>query len=245
VRPFPPCHARTYPPLVRAVEAVLVDAGGVLLLPDRAVVSAALGPGFWDEAPEALDRAHYRAIAEVDEARPESDRAILPTYVAAYLEALEVLPDRRDLIDGLVAIFDAGAPSWTTVIPESAAALRAIAARRRVAIVSNSQGWMERHLRETGVCQVGPGPGATVSAVVDSGLVGAEKPDPRIFRAALKAAGAPAGRAVHVGDSVWFDVEGAVAAGVRAVHFDPHRLCTVGNHKHIVSLADLDLDSAS
>ncbi len=60
------------------MEAVLVDAGGVLVLPDRGVVSAALGPGPWREAPELLDRAHYRAIAAVDEVRPASDSEIFP-----------------------------------------------------------------------------------------------------------------------------------------------------------------------
>jgi FMN phosphatase YigB (HAD superfamily) len=62
--------------------------------------------------------------------------------------------------------------------------------------------------------------------------------------AALEVAASPAGRAVHVHDSVWFNVEGAVAAAVRAVHFDPHRLCRVGTHEDVASLVDLDLGSA-
>jgi putative hydrolase of the HAD superfamily len=213
------------------------------VLPDRSVVSAALGPGPWRETPEVLDLAHYRAIAAVDQVRPASDSEIFPVYVGAYLEALGLSPDPGH-VAGLGGIFNAGAPSWTTVVPESVGALRVIAAAGcRVVIVSNSQGWMERHLREMGVCQIGPGPGVPVSAVVDSALIGAEKPDPRIFAAALQAAGSPAERAVHVGDSVWFDVEGALAAGLRAVHFDPHRLCRVGVHDHVASLAELDLGS--
>jgi hypothetical protein len=78
---------------VRPVEVVLVDAGGVLVLPDRDVVSVALGPGPWRETPEVLDLAHYRAIAAVDEVRPASDREIFPVYIAAYLEALGLSPD--------------------------------------------------------------------------------------------------------------------------------------------------------
>ena len=131
------------------------------------------------------------------------------------------------------------------MVPESVGALRVIAAAgRRVVIVSNSQGWMERHLREMGICQVGPGTGVPVSAIVDSALIGAEKPDPRIFAAALQAAGSRAERAVHVGDSVWFDVEGAVGAGLGAVHFDPHGLCLVGTHEHVAFLGDLNLGAA-
>jgi putative hydrolase of the HAD superfamily len=102
---------------------------------------------------------------------------------------------------------------------------------------------MERHLRNAGVCQVGPGAGAAVSAVIDSAYVGAEKPDVRIFRAALQAVGVAADRAVHVGDSIWFDVEGALAAGVRAFHFDPYGLCTETDHEHVAGLADLGLGS--
>lgn len=232
-------HVRAYPPVVGAFDAVLVDAGGVLVLPDRSAISAALGPGAWDEAPEVLDTAHYRAVAAVDDARPETDHGIFPTYVAAYLEAVGVSPDHRDRIDALTAVFDVGAPTWTRVIPESAASLRTIARGHRVVIVSNSQGWMEQHLRDAGVCQVGPGAGASVSAVVDSAHVGAEKPDARIFRAALDAVGVAADRAVHVGDSVWFDVQGALAAGVKAFHFDPYGLCTDTEHEHVAGLADL------
>jgi beta-phosphoglucomutase-like phosphatase (HAD superfamily) len=213
------------------------------VLPDRGVVSAALGPGPWRETPQVLDLAHYRAIAAVDEVRPASDSEIFPVYIAAYLEALGLSPVSGHVVEGLGIIFNAGAPSWTTVVPESVGALRVIAGAG-YRVVSNSQGWMERHLQEMGVCQVGPGPGVPVSAVVDSALIGAEKPDPRIFAAALQAAGSRAERAVHVGDSVWFDVEGALAAGLWAVHFDPQRLCRVGAHEHVASLADLDLGSA-
>lgn len=75
---FPVDRPRAYPPLVGCIEAVLVDAGGVLVLPDRQVLSAALGFGPWREVPEVLDRAHYLAVAAVDEVRPPSDPAIIP-----------------------------------------------------------------------------------------------------------------------------------------------------------------------
>jgi FMN phosphatase YigB (HAD superfamily) len=47
--------------------------------------------------------------------------------------------------------------------------------------------------------------------------VGAPKPDPRVFERALAIAGAAPDEAVHVGDKVDNDVDGARAAGVRAV----------------------------
>jgi putative hydrolase of the HAD superfamily len=46
-------------------------------------------------------------------------------------------------------------------------------------------------------------------------VVGAAKPEPLIFQTALAAAGCAAAAAVHVGDSVAYDVEGARRAGIR------------------------------
>ena len=56
-----------------------------------------------------------------------------------------------------------------------------------------------------------------VDGVVTSAAVGAAKPDPELFRRALEIAGARPEEALHVGDSLVNDVEGARAAGIRAV----------------------------
>jgi putative hydrolase of the HAD superfamily len=56
-----------------------------------------------------------------------------------------------------------------------------------------------------------------VDGVVTSAEVGAAKPDPRVFERALVIAGVTAAEALHVGDKVDNDVEGARAAGIRAV----------------------------
>jgi putative hydrolase of the HAD superfamily len=57
--------------------------------------------------------------------------------------------------------------------------------------------------------------------VIDSGIVGVEKPDPRIFRIALDRFGIPASRALHLGDFFASDVLGARAAGIRHALIDP------------------------
>ncbi|MEA2405813.1 MAG: hypothetical protein QOE08_2460 [Thermoleophilaceae bacterium] len=59
-----------------------------------------------------------------------------------------------------------------------------------------------------------------VDAVVSSASAGATKPDARLFHAALAAAGCGPDRALHVGDSREKDLEGARAAGLRAVLLD-------------------------
>jgi putative hydrolase of the HAD superfamily len=56
-----------------------------------------------------------------------------------------------------------------------------------------------------------------LDGVVSSAMVGVTKPAPEVFRAALEIAGAPPERALHVGDSLQNDIEGAGALGMRAV----------------------------
>jgi HAD superfamily hydrolase (TIGR01549 family) len=56
-----------------------------------------------------------------------------------------------------------------------------------------------------------------VDGVIVSGEFGIEKPDPRIFAAALAVAGVTADRAAHVGDSLRADVGGALASGITAI----------------------------
>jgi putative hydrolase of the HAD superfamily len=77
-------------------------------------------------------------------------------------------------------------------------------------VVSNWDCALPDWLREVGVLEL-------VDAVVTSAEVGAAKPDARVFRRALELTGAGAAEAVHVGDSPDNDVEGARAAGIRAV----------------------------
>jgi putative hydrolase of the HAD superfamily len=56
-----------------------------------------------------------------------------------------------------------------------------------------------------------------LDGAVSSAVVGRAKPDPAVFRAALTEAGAEPDQAVHVGDSLENDVQGAGAAGIRGL----------------------------
>jgi putative hydrolase of the HAD superfamily len=62
---------------------------------------------------------------------------------------------------------------------------------------------------------------AGLEFVVDSQLVGVEKPDPRIFHLALAKLGLSAARAVYVGDIRSVDEAGARATGMHFVLIDP------------------------
>jgi putative hydrolase of the HAD superfamily len=216
------------------VATVLLDVGGVIVLPDFTPVGDAL----FDQrqvANSALDRAHYRAIAALDRAYLTDSRDLIEAYVVGFLAALGVV-ERGEMVAS--AVETAFTLSWSRTIASSVDAMRKLGASgHRIVLVSNSLGHLEERLQ--GICQVGPGPGATVDAVIDSSEVGVEKPDPRIFDLALATVGGTRDDAVHVGDSIVYDVAGAQAAGIRAFHFDPWVSCAVQGHEHMRSLMEL------
>lgn len=219
-------------------DALTLDVGGVFVVPRHDRLAAALADAdvtvdrtvFWD--------AHYLAMHAVD--ADQSPAETFGTYVPAFCHHAGLRDaDHTAAVRALEPLFG---PSglWTEPIPASVAGMRALHdAGIPMAIVSNADGSVDRILADAGVCQAGEGPCVPVVAVVDSGAVGVAKPDPRIFRPALAALGTSPDRTLHVGDSVHYDIRGAEAAGMPAVHFDPRRLCRATDHPHIGALTDL------
>lgn len=106
-------------------------------------------------------------------------------------------------------------PLWSVLLPEAPGALETLRGLGlRLAVVSNSNGTVADLLGRLGLAR-------WLDAVVDSGVVGVEKPDPRIFRHAADALGVLPEEAVHVGDLYSVDVLGARAAGAQAILLDP------------------------
>jgi putative hydrolase of the HAD superfamily len=223
------------------VEAVFLDVGGVFHLPDHRIVGEALLRVGVQAGPDRIDRAHY-AGAEALKVWPVGDirLGLWTAYEWAY--ALEVgVPDDR--LEEAVAELDVAFAEkgvWSHLAPGSLEGLAALAATGvTLAIVSNSDGTLEERLRAEGICQVGPGAGVTMAIVIDSDAVGVAKPDPAIFRLALDATGVAPDRALHIGDTVGADVNGALAAGIRPVHLDPYGFCTDGSHPHASDLSSI------
>lgn len=83
----------------------------------------------------------------------------------------------------------------------------------KTGIISNWTGDLEDVLRRVDLHR-------RFDVIVDSARFGHEKPHGAIFAEAAARAGVAPGCAVHVGDSVEHDVDGALAAGMRAVLVD-------------------------
>jgi len=92
--------------------------------------------------------------------------------------------------------------------------LEALRARYRLGVVSNFYGNLDAVCRGAGLAPL-------FAVLVDSHCVGAEKPDPAIFRTALAALRATPETTVLVGDSLRRDREGARRAGMHFIWMAP------------------------
>jgi putative hydrolase of the HAD superfamily len=227
------------------ISAILLDAGGVLVFPRPGHVWPVLRAAGLDPDLATLERAHYQAMAAQDaEAQPPAPGTWWRDYMLTYVAACGAPADQA----GQLATQIAERPrsgTWAYAGLGVKDGLRALAALGLpLGVVSNSDGTVAGDLRREGICYA-PGArdaeGVPMGVIIDSAVVGVAKPDPRIFGFALDALGVPAGGAVlHVGDSLRYDVAGALAAGLQPVHMDPYGLCPQPDgHPHVRSLATL------
>jgi putative hydrolase of the HAD superfamily len=209
------------------LEALFLDAGNTIVCWDHDfVLEEARALGF------ALDP--LRLVRAEAAARPRLDRMLAlgrsteaPDTITAYLQcildaglAADVrASDRGEFVSGLARALRgsaAGDRLWSRVaagLSENLGRLRE--AGLTLVVVSNSDGSIERKLQEVGLRK-------HFHAVVDSHVVGVEKPDPEIFRHALAHSRGAPGRTLHVGDLYAIDVVGARRAGLHAALVDPH-----------------------
>lgn len=223
-------------------DLVLLDAGGVFVLPDPTRVLGAFTRAECDVAADVLAEAHYRAVRAFHTG-VDAEAEWAPTwieYLRTYVAACGVADDLLDEAHRHVDSEFADAALWVDPIAGSRDGLQALADTGvRLGIVSNADGMMGQRLAQLEICQVGPGLGVEIECVVDSGNVGVMKPDPRIFVAALDLVDVSADRAWYVGDMPAIDVVGARRAGLRPFLMDPFELHHDADYDRTGSLTEL------
>jgi putative hydrolase of the HAD superfamily len=219
-------------------DAVLFDAGGVLVLPDPTVLAPLLAP--YGGSIEIGDhcRAHYAGMA--NKSRVGSTEHHWGSYNTAYVHAVGV---QIEHVEHAVEALELtrNAHLWRWPIPDTLQALAAFAAiGMPMGVVSNASGQIEAELRRSRICQVGPGHGVEVRCVIDSDVVGVSKPDPRIFEFALPHfAEFDRARIAFIGDSVTMDIGAATAAGLHPILVDPYDDHRGASFERIRSVGDL------
>jgi HAD superfamily hydrolase (TIGR01509 family) len=201
------------------LRGVLLDAGGTLIHPDHGFILDRLADQgvHADEADYERARRHadtvVRRILRSDE--PGSDDTRIRHWFATLLTELGLPEERLEAMAGTIRERHAAGALWTRPIPGTLEMLRSLrAAGLRLAVISNADGRVERYLEAAGLAD-------EFELIVDSGDVGIEKPDRRIFDLALERLGLEPGEVVYVGDSWEVDVVGARAAGIRPIYVAP------------------------
>jgi putative hydrolase of the HAD superfamily len=198
---------------VSEVRAVLLDALGTLveLQPPAPrlrrllrefgveVTEEQAAAGFAAEIAYYLD--HHLDGSDPDRLERLRDRCAEALRVGLGVDGVDHATARRALLGALEF----------TAYPDAVPALHELRERGlRLVVASNWDCSLPRWLDPIGILEL-------VDGVVTSAEVGAAKPRTRVFERALAVARVEPGEAVHVGDRIDNDIEGAAAAGVRAV----------------------------
>jgi putative hydrolase of the HAD superfamily len=225
------------------MDAVILDVGGVLLVPHAEAVNPALEPFGVQLSLEHAERAHYAGAQSLDAADEGTDFDG-SAYLVGYVSAVGVAAaDRDQALGRLREAFRAPSINvWRQIVRGSVEGLRRLeASGTRLGIISNADGTIEEQLRRNEICQIGAGLGVPVLAIIDSTVVGVAKPAAEIFRHALDPLGVTPEQALYVGDTVRYDVRGARNAGLEPVHFDPYDLCaSKADHEHVRAIAEVE-----
>lgn len=206
------------------VRAVFFDAGNTLLYPRLEEVAAHLTALGFPATVEDFHAAERAGKAKLDEwlwpqiRQGDVPRKIDHYYWGEYLAALmrrvkAPEPERGRLMNAVIERFR-DITLWSRVYPDTVPLLQELHARGlRLGVISNSIGTIEQQLQRAGLAR-------HFETVIDSAIVGVEKPHPEIFQIALSRVGAAASEAAFVGDTYVTDVGGAHLAGLAGVLID-------------------------
>jgi putative hydrolase of the HAD superfamily len=212
--------------LVRDVELLCLDAGNTVVFLDHTRLARIAGEHGFATTADVLVRAEGQAKVALEEKREhhvawsrahvQAARGWAAT-VGTMLHAAGLPLDRVPAMLDAMWLEHAARNLWSLVPEGLVDALAAVrAAGVRVAIVSNSEGQLEPLLVRLGVR-------GALDLVVDSGIVGVEKPDPRIFRIALDRFDVAPARALHLGDVYATDVRVGSAKAALSIGYSPRR----------------------
>lgn len=220
------------------LRAVLFDLGNTLHHLDHTWIASCITAHGHPVDARQVHEAEYHGKRAIDarfrtgrNAGTDATRQV--DYVAIILDALGVDAARQPVIAAALQAENRRHSLWRVMHDDTPAVLAALRQRGlTLAVVSNADGRVASALAAEGVDQ-------HFTAIIDSHVVGVEKPDPRIFRLALEACGVAPHEALFVGDIYEIDVRGARNAGLEPVLIDPLGLYGEVDCRRIARLAEL------
>jgi putative hydrolase of the HAD superfamily len=226
------------------IRAVFFDAGNTLIYPRLDEIAAALTAQGVPATVEDFQAAERIGKAKLDEwLWPQIRKGHVPRqvdpfywgeYMSALLDRLKVPESARaQQMNRIVERFK-DITVWSKIFDDTVPFLRSLRERHfYLGVISNSIGTMEEQLKRVGLA-------GHFDTVLDSAIVGVEKPHPEIFQIALGRAGVEPSEAAFVGDTYATDVGGAQLAGLTGVLIDRVRAYPNADCPRIETLSGLD-----
>jgi putative hydrolase of the HAD superfamily len=230
--------------MTSSLRAIFFDAGNTLVYPRLEGLTADLTRQGYPTAAEDFSAAERAGKQKLDEwlwpqiRQGEVPRTIDPYYWGVYLTALVErlgVPEAERLrVMQCVANHFRDITLWSRVLPETPPFLEKLRGQGYyLGVISNSLGTLEQQLQRLDLAR-------HFGTVIDSALVGVEKPHPDIFKMALQRAGVSPPDALFVGDTNATDMGGAHLAGLRGVLIDPVGAYPNAESPRITSLPELE-----
>lgn len=206
------------------VRAVFLDAGYTLVFPRLESLQRELASLGFAASPEDFNEAERVAKRKIDEILwpmlregripRNSSQFYWEPYLETLMDLLKAPAEARPGLTHKVSETFTDIRTWSRVLPETPPALESLrSAGYKLAAISNSDGRIESELGRAGL-------GEYLDFVIDSAIVGVEKPHAEIFEIALQRANVAPEEALYVGDLYAADVGGARLAGLRGILMD-------------------------
>lgn len=218
------------------ITHLFFDAGNTLVFPNFALVAEKLAARGVKVDAATLDRAEQKTRFQLDDPaliKSSNDNSRWTLYFETIFRHCGV--GDASVVDSVVdelRQIHRTSNLWEVVPPDVPEALKGLKGRYRMSVISNANGTVREKLRRVGLLDY-------FETVLDSGEEGVEKPDPRIFHAAVKRTGASMAQSLYIGDMYHIDVAGARAAGMEVVLLDPAGLHHDKPVRRIAALAEL------
>ncbi|HEV2735477.1 MAG TPA: HAD-IA family hydrolase [Longimicrobiaceae bacterium] len=201
------------------MKAIIFDVGNTLVWLDHPYLVELLREHGVEATEEEIVAAEYGAKRVLDEmvraGRAGTDESRGRVYFHEIFRQLGLADDAFAPVAQRLWARHAERNLWGRVRERTAETLAELRRRGlRLGVISNADGRVEGLLETVGLRE-------HFEFVIDSALVGVEKPDPRIFHMGLERLGVAPEDAVYVGDIYEIDVVGARGAGMAAVLVDP------------------------
>ena len=221
------------------VSALLFDFGGTLAFLDFDFMATEFSRPDRKLDPLKLEHAEYAGRAALDRhlltEKSRDTNAAYEDFFRAWMEAAGIPEKEFADISARFRVLHAEACMWRIVRAGTHEALdRLKSAGLKLGIVSNADGRVADDARRFGLAKY-------FDVIIDSHVVGVEKPDPKIFQLALDALGVPPEEALYAGDIYSIDMLGAHSAGIAGKLIDQHGMYHWVEHPKIRHVGELHI----